>query len=76
VAAWFNSEAHERNELRYLKTRRLILSGDRYRELYGSYPATPYVDGIQRALEWYRTGCPPIDADWPPREAMVPVGGG
>lgn len=72
VAGWFSNEAHERHELLYLKTRRLILTGDRYCELYGSYPATPYAEGIRRALEWYRVGCPPIGPEWqPPGEASA-----
>ncbi|MFN0073591.1 MAG: NAD-dependent epimerase/dehydratase family protein, partial [Chloroflexota bacterium] len=60
IAGWFNHEAHEMHELLYLKTRRLILEGHRYAGRYGSYPATPYAEGIAATLDWYRAGCPPL----------------
>ena len=62
IAGWFNHEAHEMHELLYLKTRRLILEGRRYADRYGSYPSTPYDEGIRKTLEWYRAGCPAISS--------------
>ena len=56
IAGWFNHEAHEMHEMLYLKTRRLILEGRRYTDRYGSYPATPYDEGIRKTLECNRAG--------------------
>lgn len=64
VAGLFNSLAHELDEMLYLKTRRLLLTGQKYRQHFGSLPATPYEDGIRRTLDWYRAGRQAIGADW------------
>lgn len=54
IAGWFNGEAHELHEMLYLKNRRLILSGDRYKQRYGELPATPYAEGIRETIAWHR----------------------
>ncbi|BAS26509.1 NAD-dependent epimerase/dehydratase family protein [Limnochorda pilosa] len=54
LAGLFDPGARELREMLYLWEEPLILDGTRYRNAFGSYPATPYDEGIRQTLAWFR----------------------
>lgn len=52
MAGLFDKMAYEFGEMFYLRKEKLILSGELYRYMMGSLPATPYEAGIAKTLAW------------------------
>jgi nucleoside-diphosphate-sugar epimerase len=56
MVGMFNRMARSAYEMAYLFDDPVLLDGTLYRSLTGSpHPATPYEDGVRRAMDWYRT---------------------
>jgi len=55
LAGLFNPMAKEFKEMMYLKSQRLIMTGELFRATFGTLPATPYDEGIRKTLEWTKT---------------------
>jgi len=54
LAGLFNQTVREYKEMMYLKTERLLLSGEKYQKTFGPLPTTTYDLGIQKTLNWTR----------------------
>ncbi len=52
VAGLFNKMVYEVKEMMYLKKEKLVMSGEYFRTMFGTLPATPYDTGIQKTLDW------------------------
>lgn len=52
MAGLFNPVAKEFKEMMYLKSERLIMTGELFRTTFDILPATPYEEGIRKTLEW------------------------
>ncbi len=52
IAGLFNPVAKEFKEMMYLKSERLLLTGELFRTTFNTLPATPYEEGIRKTLEW------------------------
>lgn len=52
LAGLFNPMAKEFKEMMYLKSERLIMTGELFRTTFDTLPATPYQEGIRKTLEW------------------------
>ncbi len=52
IAGLFNPIAKEFKEMMYLKSQRLIMTGELFRTTFDTLPATPYEEGIRKTLEW------------------------
>ncbi|MFA4923771.1 MAG: SDR family NAD(P)-dependent oxidoreductase [Ignavibacteriaceae bacterium] len=52
LAGLFNPMAKEFKEMMYLKSERLIMTGELFRTTFDTLPATPYEEGIRKTLEW------------------------
>ena len=52
LAGLFNPMAKEFKEMMYLKSQRLIMTGELFRTFFNTLPATPYEEGIRKTLEW------------------------
>ena len=52
IAGLFNPVAKEFKEMMYLKSERLIMTGELFRTTFNILPATPYEEGIRKTLEW------------------------
>jgi len=55
LAGLFNPVVKEFKEMMYLKSERLILSGELFRTTFNTLPATPYEEGIKKTLEWTKS---------------------
>jgi len=55
LAGLFNPVVKEFKEMMYLKSERLILSGELFRTTFNTFPATPYEEGIKKTLEWTKS---------------------
>jgi len=52
LAGLFNPVVKEFKEMMYLKSERLIMTGELFRTTFDILPATPYEEGIRKTLEW------------------------
>lgn len=52
IAGLFNPMAKEFKEMMYLKSERLIMTGELFRTTFNTFPSTPYEEGIRKTLEW------------------------
>ena len=52
IMGLFMPVVKEVKEMLYLKRHKLILDGSQYKKTFGSLPATPYKDGINKTLQW------------------------
>lgn len=52
IAGLFNPMAKEFKEMMYLKSKRLIMTGELFRTTFDTLPATPYEEGIRKTLDW------------------------
>ncbi len=52
LAGLFNPMAKEFKEMMYLKSERLIMTGELFRTTFNISPSTPYEEGIRKTLEW------------------------
>lgn len=52
IAGLFNPMAKEFKEMMYLKSERLIMTGELFRTTFNALPSTPYEEGIRKTLEW------------------------
>jgi len=48
----FDPMAKEFKEMMYLQNDRFIMTGEFFRGTFGTFPATPYEEGIRKTLEW------------------------
>jgi nucleoside-diphosphate-sugar epimerase len=55
AAGLFSPMIREYREMMYLKREQFLLDGSRYVSAFGKVPATPYADGIARALLWFKS---------------------
>jgi nucleoside-diphosphate-sugar epimerase len=53
LAGISNPLAREFYEMLYLKRERFILDGTKFRNKFGTIPATSYKEGIQKTLDWF-----------------------
>lgn len=52
MAGLFNPMAKEFKEMMYLKSSRLIMTGDLFRTTFNTFPSTSYEEGIGKTLAW------------------------
>jgi len=52
LAGLFNPMAKEFKEMMYLKSQRLIISGELFRTTFNTFTETPYEEGIRKTLDW------------------------
>lgn len=52
IAGLFNPMAKEFKEMMYLKSGRLIMTGELFRTTFNTFTSTPYEEGIRKTLEW------------------------
>lgn len=63
AAALASGPARELLDILHLWTHPVLLDGARYRERFGELPGTPYREGIERTLAWFRAHPDAVNAN-------------